>query len=240
LTIWSDWRTRDGVPSGRIDRGLACSLALHGLVALLLITVLPELRPPPVTIPDALSVDLVLGERTESPPGPRAELPRQSAPATATPAPLTTAPKRLSRPGPTAKPPADFDARLRAELRSRGGHGSGDGAASGAGPLGVQATISLRDLLRAQIERHWEFDVASLGEARWRVSVHVVIEGDGSVVSASVVDDPRYRTDPAYHALARSARNAVLVSSPLQLPPSGLPPELRDLVLEFDPRRALR
>ena len=56
--------------------------------------------------------------------------------------------------------------------------------------------------------------------------------------AAEIVDNSR-AGDPAYRALAMSARNAVLLSSPLALPP-GRYEEVRDVVLDFDPRKVGR
>ena len=69
---------------GRIGLGLICSLALHGLAALLIFLGLPDLMqalPKPQQI---IPVDLVqLGDRTASPPAPQtAEVPQQKAPET--------------------------------------------------------------------------------------------------------------------------------------------------------------
>ena len=52
----------------------------------------------------------------------------------------------------------------------------------------------------------------------WAVAIRVVLHRDGTVEKAEIVDDRRYRTDPAYRTIALSARNAVLLSSPLSLP----------------------
>ncbi len=103
---------------------------------------------------------------------------------------------------------------------------------------GSQASYSVRDFLRAQVERHWYWDRRRLGAGDWAVSIHVVLRPDGSVASAEIVDDARHGGDPDYHDLALSARNAVLLSSPLTLPP-GAPP-IRDVTLTLDPRTASR
>ncbi len=54
-----------------------------------------------------------------------------------------------------------------------------------------------------------------------------------------MVETLRYRSDPAYRDFALSARNAVLLSSPLALP-DGAYDVARDLVVEFDARQVLR
>lgn len=200
----------------------------------------------------------------------KGELPQETAPesprtdpATAAPEPAATptpvqppaaARHRPAKPGPKPEPspPEDFDSRLRAaeraqqqapvtsDPRSRSGHGAADRAvASSAGESGPRATYSVKDFVRAQIERRWNFDVAALGSSHWVVSIHLVLEADGTVQSATIVDAVRFKTEPDYHALALSARDAALLSSPLHLPP-GTPSALRDMILDFDPRAALR
>lgn len=104
---------------------------------------------------------------------------------------------------------------------------------------GQQGMEGLKDFLRAQIERRWEFDVQNMGELDIVVSIHVVLGFDGTVKSAEIVPDPRHTDEPGYRALARSARNAVLISSPLRLPP-GMPDAFRDITLNFRPKDVTR
>jgi outer membrane biosynthesis protein TonB len=68
------------------------------------------------------------------------------------------------------------------------------------------------------------------------VTIHIVLARDGSVRQAEVVDSSgRYAADPAFHAIADSTRRAVLVASPLQVPP-GQYDLVKDLTLDFSPR----
>lgn len=164
-----------------------------------------------------------------------------------TPVPASHRPSsETSRPVPHHQPtpPEDFDARLRAAARSltpgRAGPGGAERAlASEDGAESADPSYHARDVIGSQVVRHWHFDVAALGSARWVVSIHLVIAADGQVERADMRIDPRYRTDQAYLALIRSARNAVLASSPLQMP-AGLTAGKLDMVLDFDPRRVLR
>jgi hypothetical protein len=105
--------------------------------------------------------------------------------------------------------------------------------------LGQQGTQGVKDFLRAQIERHWEFDMRDLGAADLVISIHLELNADGSVGKADIVDDPRYSSNPHYRSVAISARNAVLLSSPLHLPP-GTYDAFKDITLNFNPREALR
>ena len=150
-----------------------------------------------------------------------------------------------------APPPDDLEARLRslaqqqqlqaqapASRNRQNDAGSSSLAASGNGAAGGGARYNVKDFIRAQIERHWRLEAGALG-ADFVVAIHVTLNRDGSVKSADIVDDPRYSTSAAYQALARSARNAVLLSSPLDLPP-GRYDEVADMTLNFNPRNALQ
>ena len=50
---------------------------------------------------------------------------------------------------------------------------------------------------------------------------------------------PRSKGDDVYRSIAISARNAVLLSSPLTLP-AGMTAEMRDMTLRFNTRDTLR
>ena len=148
-------------------------------------------------------------------------------------------------------PPDDLEARLKSlakqqQLQAQASTnrnrqneaGSSSLAASSNGTAGGGARYNVKDFIRAQIERYWRLDAGSLG-ADFVVAIHITLNRDGSVKSADIVDDPRYRDSAAYQALARSARNAVLLSSPLDLPP-GRYDEVADMVLNFNPWNALQ
>jgi len=141
---------------------------------------------------------------------------------------------------------AEFDAKLQtlAKLRQPDAVTEPGTAASPASALdddatpGQQALYNVRDLLRAQVERRWNLDLALLGHDQFSVPIHVEITEDGVVTKAEIVDNAR-SVDPVYRAIAASARNAVLLASPLALPPGHYRGTL-DLVLNLDPRDALR
>ena len=99
-------------------------------------------------------------------------------------------------------------------------------ASDGAKP-GAEATYRVKDFLRAQVERRWYVELGGLTPDRSKVSIHILLDPDGTVSSAEVVDDASHRNDPAYEAFAASARNAVLLSSPLTLLPGQLTPSPR-------------
>ena len=76
----------------------------------------------------------------------------------------------------------------------------------------------MKDFIRAQVERRWNLDLATLGDHQFSVPIHVEISSGGTVIKAEIMDTAR-SNDPAYREVAVSARNAVLLSSPLSLPP---------------------
>jgi len=103
---------------------------------------------------------------------------------------------------------------------------------------GHQALNNVRDLIRAQVERRWNFDLAALGDGQFSVPIHVEITAEGVVTKAELVDNAQ-SADPLYREIALSARNAVLLASPLSLP-AGHYTEMMDMVLHLDTRDAVR
>ncbi|SMF43490.1 hypothetical protein SAMN06265365_103303 [Tistlia consotensis] len=174
----------------------------------------------------------------------RAALPRAEPQARAEPRPAARTQHRTS----TAE---DLSAKLRrlaklhqpapprpAQPSRQQGEGASNATASSAQPA-RDATYAVKDLIRAQVERRWNLKSAPASGSGWVVSIRILLAPDGSVREASVVETLRYRSDPAYRDFALSARNAVLLSSPLALP-DGAYDVARDLVVEFDARQVLR
>lgn len=228
----------------RNGRGLAGSVLLHGAVWLVLL-LWPKPDFPPIADEPVIQVQLVqLADQTAAPVIQKTKaMPRQAAPRAA--ASVTKPAARHVPPlaPPSPIPPDDFDAKLRNAEQALAQHGTGGrGQAEspiGALRLGGKATYSVKDYVRVQIVRHWTFNAAVLGSARWVVPVHVVLDVDGGVTSVDTLADAALRENLAYQALVKSVRDAVLMASPLHLP-GQLTPEQRDMVLEFDPAMALR
>ena len=103
---------------------------------------------------------------------------------------------------------------------------------------GHQALYNVRDFIRAQVERRWNFDLAALGGGQFSIPIHVEITAEGVVTKAELVDNAQ-SADPLYREIALSARNAVLLASPLSLP-AGHYTEMMDMVLHLDTRDAVR
>ncbi len=155
-------------------------------------------------------------------------------------------PRRMTAPAPVPETPSStgqFDRMLRdaAKMAAQGqGKSQGSGAGQGSGyGAGRGRGGDVRDIIRAQVLRHWNFRVAALAGIRRVISIRVVVDQDGQVEQADLRLDPALSTDKAYGELARSVRNAVLVSSPLHLP-TGLAADQRDVVVDFDSTLLLR
>ncbi len=97
----------------------------------------------------------------------------------------------------------------------------------------------MRDYIRAQILRRWNLNIAELKGRNIVIPLHVVVSGKGAIVAVDILDRQRYTTDPVYRDIALSARNAVLLSAPFQLP-NGTPRDGLDFRLTLNPRDTLR
>jgi outer membrane biosynthesis protein TonB len=252
-------RERDFVEKFR--PGIAGSLALHLLVGLFVVVYqLGAFEAPRAIV--ALPVDLVLLDSKTVPTGQPAGSPQtvrsiaqaNRAPARprASPAPVPPAPvvqPSIVNP-PAPKPAEELPSPPRDELQSRlealamlrapetNGRSQGSGGAAGNGS-GRTGSYSVKDLLRAQVERRWNLDTGSLKGRDVTVSIRVVIRPNGSVASAAIVDQDRSAKDPIYYAVASSARNAVLLSSPFILPAGSYDEDI-DVTLDLNPRDTLR
>jgi hypothetical protein len=233
--------------------GLVTALFLHCLiVALVILLRMPIGTPPQQSALRIVPVDVVqFGEETASPPAvlksaipqqKRASLPRQDE---ASPA----APEGTSPQGAKPVPLDNIDTKLRALARLRqpdsppaviDNSGESDiTSASADAASGDQAAYSVRDFVRQQVVRHWSLDLHTLGSRRFLIAIHVVMTRTGKIEKAEIVDMQRYRVDPVFRDIALSARNAVLLSSPVPLP-VGNYAEVMQMTLNFSPRDALQ
>jgi membrane protein involved in colicin uptake len=253
------------VTEARIRGGVWLSIALHLMLFGVLVWIgWPRRDDASTTLP--LSVDLVaLGPSTESPKAAQqAPVPQQrAAEASDRPSPDAIPPK--ARPSasaepnsagqkPSAKPalaakraPAPRDAlsaRLQqlaslAEPNSQSRSGLSNVTASTGKATGVEAQYGIKDFIRAQVMRRWYVADPTPIAKGWKVTIHMKLRPDGTVTLAEVVDMGPYRTDQRYVDFALSARNAVLLSSPLTIPAGGYS-VAKELVLEFDPRAVVQ
>ncbi len=242
------WRAGLGYASGD-GRGVAGSLALHGLLALLIVLLMLHRAPLPVLPQHAVPVDLVrIGEETTSPPAPvKAKIPRPSAPRTANRVPASANAPEGTSPASRKPAPDDLETKLDALAHLRQPQSNTapldlpateDAASSDAAP-GAQAAYAVRDLIRAQVLRKWNFDVAALGGRSFQIALRVVVLHNGTVAKAEILDRERYTRDALYRDIALSARNAVLLASPLTLPGAAFGDQI-EVTLNLNPRDALR
>jgi outer membrane biosynthesis protein TonB len=111
-------------------------------------------------------------------------------------------------------------------------------------PLGSQLTASQIDLLRQQIERCWDVPAGARDAKDLTVEIKAVVNADGTVREATIVDTGRYATDPFFRAAADSAKRAVLnpqctgPANPLKLPADQYQ-AWRNLDLFFNPKDLL-
>ena len=229
--------------------GLAASLLLHGLIVLAILLVVMDRASH--TVPPAfrlVPIDLVrLGENTTSPqaeqkavvPQQRAAKPQQAASPTD---------ESLSPTGRKSPPLDTLDAKLRALARLRqppsvlkveNGQGASNVDAANDGTPGNRAAYSIRDYVRAQVERRWSLNLAKLGAREYSIPIRIVMKADGSIVLSEIVDMERAKHDALYRDVAISARNAVTLSSPIALPPGDYPKTMH-MVLNLNPRDTLR
>jgi outer membrane biosynthesis protein TonB len=199
--------------------------------------------PPPETMRDpieehAAPTPLTAPAPTAKPPPPQPV--RKPGVATAAvarspPAPSDELSERLKRLGQLRQAPPVTPTPGRAE-----GAGSSNLAASSADAAPARdAAYRVKDFIRAQVERHWNLDGRTVSGHDWSVAIHLRLGPDGRVDGAEIVNDPRYVGNEAYQQFARSARNAVLLSSPLIVPP-GDHAIAEDIVVDFSSRRALQ
>ena len=233
--------------------GLAAALFLHGLiVALVILLRMPIGTPPQQGALRIVPVDVVqFAEQTASPPAfLKSVIPQQKRLAAvrqdeASPLP----PEGTSPHGTKPLPLDDLDTKLRALARLRQPNAGPDvldnasesdvTSTSGDAVAGDQAAYSVRDFVRQQVVRHWSLDLHALGTRRFQIAIHVVMTRDGRIQKADIVDMERYRTDAIFRDIALSARNAVLLSSPVPLP-IGNYAEVMEMTLNFNPRDALQ
>jgi hypothetical protein len=104
--------------------------------------------------------------------------------------------------------------------------------------FGLDDMYQVRDFIRAQVERRWHLDVATLGSKDVSVPIRVEITSDGRVIKADIVGSAN-NPDPVYDEIAVSARNAVLLASPFALP-AGHYRDIMDMVISLDAKDALR
>jgi len=124
--------------------------------------------------------------------------------------------------------------------RQQNGSGESDAtAASANSAAALNATYRVKDFIRAQVMRRLNTDCNALKCGDWVVAIHIVLRPDGRISTAEIVDNSHLSSDSAYRDFAISARDAVLLSSPLTLPP-GAYDIAKDIVVDFSSRQVMR
>ncbi len=238
--------------AGSDGRGLVASIALHGAFALLVLLLILRGVIPPRPIPPSrfVPVEIVrIGEETTSPPEPlKARIPQPVTPRAAPHEPAAA--NRPQGTSPSAiKPVDDLETRLRAlahlrqpesNLKPLDTPSAADTpATSNDAAPGAIAAYAVRDLIRAQVLRKWTFNATELGRSSFVVGLRIEVLRNGRVVKAEILDRERYTRDALYRDIALSARNAVLLSSPLTLPAGAIDYSM-DVTLNLNPRDTLR
>jgi hypothetical protein len=230
--------------------GAAASIVVHLLALLIVLLVFMKTAQQEQAPLRVVPIDLVmrLGDTTTAPPAaqkspvPEARAPRSQRQEEANP----TRYEGVSRTGRKPVPIDNLDAKLRAlsrmkmperTLPSLDNTGVSD-ADAGQGAPG-DAFYSLRDFVRATVERRWNLDFSKLGKRKWRVAISVAMKKDGTIEKAEIVDRERYAKDAVFRSVALSARNAILLSSPIPLPP-GTYDETMNFTLDLNPRDMAR
>lgn len=240
----ADWR----VYARENGAGIAGTLLLHGVVALLIFLLIVEHASQAPSRPlYIIPIDVVtLGERSVAP---------EAAAKSPTPQQRASSPVRPASPvreavSPTGRKPAPQDAldekllalaQLRApDVKLKLGVEPGaSNVDAGEGDAGDRAAYSIRDYVRAIVERHWSLNLSHLSERAFVIPLRIVMKRDGTIVSADIADAARAKADAVYRDIAISARNAALLSSPIPLPPGDYAPRMT-FTLDLDPRDTLR
>lgn len=84
--------------------------------------------------------------------------------------------------------------------------------------FGDVLTLSEMDMIRAQIEKHWNVDPGKAGALDIVIEIAVSFDPNGAVRTARIVDQARMASDPVFRSLAESALRAVFMASPVQAP----------------------
>ncbi len=106
--------------------------------------------------------------------------------------------------------------------------------------LDQRLTISELDAIRRQIEACWSIPAGARDAENLIVDISVIMNPDGTVQRAEIVDRSRLTGDPFYRAAAESALRAVLHPrcSPLRLPPQKYQ-QWRRFTLSFNPKEMI-
>ena len=235
----------------RDGRGIAGTILLHGLLALLILMMVLHRAMPPLAPPHIVPVEVVrIGDTTTAPSAPvKAKIPAPFVPHTVPRPPASANKPEGTSPTATKPQPDDLETKLHALAHLKAPESStqpltdpsaSDAATSADAEPGNETAYAVRDLIRAQVLRKWNFDVAALGAKGFVIALRVTVVKGGRVEKAEILDRGRYTRDALYRDIALSARNAVLLASPLTLPEGSVIGDGLTVTLSLNPRDALR
>lgn len=97
-------------------------------------------------------------------------------------------------------------------------------------------SISKLDALRVKLRNCWNVDPGAKGIQDMIIVIRTILNPDGSVNPSNikVLDRSRYNSDPSFRAVADSAKRAIRMCSPFDLPPSKYQ-DWKDAVFTFNP-----
>jgi outer membrane biosynthesis protein TonB len=101
--------------------------------------------------------------------------------------------------------------------------------------MSERMTISEIDAIRRQIERCWNVPAGARDAENLVVEIRLMLNPDGSVMRAEVLDAQRMARDSFYRTAAESALRAVRRCSPLQAPPRKYE-VWKEITLTFNPK----
>ena len=106
--------------------------------------------------------------------------------------------------------------------------------------VGPDLTISEKDLVRQQIQRCWNLPAGAKDAHTMIIAIRMVMNPNGTVQQARILDQSKIGTDPFYRTMAESALRAALNPrcQPFRLPPEKYE-RWKTMKLTFDPRDML-
>lgn len=228
--------------AARQTPGIAGSLLLHGAVLGLGLAFLWQRGGPPEPPLKPVYVDLIaalpLAEHSSAPTAPvRARAPQQIATKGKLAAPRPEG-VRPHAPKPYTDP---FELKLQQLGRLRNPDSTltidtqGNAADTASDGTSGDAAYSVRDAIRAKVLRKWNLDLGELKGRQITLRLNIRLKGDGSIASLSVEEMAAHKRDLVWTDIAISARNAVLLSAPFDLPAS-LSAKGYSTTLILDPR----
>jgi len=159
----------------------------------------------------------------------------------------TPAPPQPPRPEPPAPQPRVYrlDSLLASLDKEPPAPQGGAGAAGvGIGDREMRLSVSERDAIAIKLRSCWNIDPGVAGVKNMVAVINVQLNRDGTVKTVAIQDTSRLRNDPAFRAVAESARRAVHIcdqlgdNSPFRILArlyGGDYLRWRDLILNFNP-----